>query len=578
TFDTDSGVTEYYGAAAGTVFSTGFGVAGNEYYDLRIAVGAGTKTLDGAIIVLNNLHIAGGVLDVSTANHRLTVGGNWSNGAGFAGFLARQGTVDFNKPAPGPIEIRGNNRWYVFEALVPDLEIHFENDLPVAGIQITQQILTGGVFRVQGGPGSLILLTRLTDTGLNPGNPPVDPGDDEHFWFFDLIPGATLDMQYVEVYYSNARAHPVSVPPDVDALPYITYFSFKWLAYLFTVYSYTEDSDYDGKIDRIRVTTEAPVGDDFSDFHVEVVGYEVDTSRGSNGFSRPVPGATFYIYLREKPYLDTGAAPDWRIVRNTSLYDSAFGTDRVGNLSRAGGVSTWMTPGDTAWPVIGYTLSVPGHGETFVHFSEPVVRSGGGSLDATDFGAVSFTRVSGTAPRTLEALVGLGPYGPMELAAGATNLTATPSIRDLGSPPHWEPAYGGLIIGPPPPTYPDPATGYLGNPNLYGSFGSPSPDVGTITRPVFTLDRGGNNVHRVSDLMISVPPSDMAGAWSQMNPDSFFAWPLWAKDSAYVPGVPAADYPAVPDDEAAGRYVGFVRRFDGTRFLRDQDFDMQVET
>ncbi len=589
TFDTDSGITEYYGTGAGSlVFTTGF--AGGTYWDLRIASsGAGVHTLQNPVTVNNDLHIAaGGVLDVSGANHLLTVNGNWRNDEGDAGFVSRSGTVDFNK-STGTIEIRGNNTWYVFQVLsaAPGLEVHFENDLAGAGIQIRQKISVGGIFRVRGSNlANTIRLDRLTDTGIDPGNPPADPGDDIHFWFLDLTPGATLDMQYVEVYYSNARSNPISVPANVSATPYSTYFSFKWLDYLYLIYSYTEDSDYNGKIDRIRVTAEGAIGtlvpgpvSDFSDFLVEVDGYEVDVSKGVNGYERPVPGVTFYIHLVEKPYLDTDTTPDWRIVRNETLFDTTSGIKRVGTLSRAGG-SDWMTPSDTAWPVIGYTLSVPAFGDTFVHFSEPVVQTGGGTLVAGDFGAGSFARVSGTAPQTREAVVGLGPYTVAALAAGATNLTVTATTRDLGSPPYWEGAYNGQIIGPPPPTYPDPATGYLADPNTYGSFGSPGPNPGPMTRPAFQLDRGGENIHRVSDLLVSVPPSDTPTAWSYSggaNANSFFVWPLWAKDSAYVPGVPDVDYPTIPELDASGQYVGFVRLFDGSRFLRDQDFDLQAE-
>lgn len=34
-------------------------------------------------------------------------------------------------------------------------------------------------------------------------------------WQLDLMPAAVLDMSYVTVKYSDARAHPVGVPTDV---------------------------------------------------------------------------------------------------------------------------------------------------------------------------------------------------------------------------------------------------------------------------------------------------------------------------------------------------------------------------
>ncbi len=583
-FDIDSGITEYYGIGAlSTVFTAGF--SAGTYWDLRIAgSGAGIHSLQGAITVNNDMRIQTGVLDVTSAdNYAITVSGNWQNDVGHLGFLSRAGTVTFNKPAPGTIEIRGNNTWYIFICLsaVPGLEIHFENDLVAAGIQTTQRFAVGGIFRIKGSTlANSIRLDRL-NAGANPGNPPADPGDDTNFWFFDLTPGATLDMEYASVFFSNARSNPVSVPANVLATPYDTYHSFKWLDFLYAIYSYTEDSDYNGKIDRIRVTIEAAIGTlvpgpavDFSNFVVVVDGYDIDASKGVNGYTRPVPGATFYIHLTEKTYLDTDATPEWHITRNESLLDESTGAKKVGTLSRAGG-SDWMIPGDTAWPVIGYTLSMPSYNESFVHFSEPVIQAGGLSVAAGDFGAGSFTRVSGIAPTTREALVGLGPYDLTTLRDGITDLTVTATTRDAGSAPYWEIAYDGQIIGPPPPTYPDPATGYLADPNTYGSFGSPGPNPGPITRPVFRLDRGGNDVHRVSDLLISVPPTPLVPtSWSALNPDSWFIWPIWARDSGYLPGDILTFEPLTPA-ESASQTIGLVRAFDGSQWLRDKDFLVQ---
>ena len=117
TFDTDSGFVEYYGTSpASLVFTTGF--ATGTYWDLRIAgSGAGVHSLEGAIIVNNDLRIQTGVLDVTAANnYQITVAGNWRNDVGNLGFLSRSGTVTFDKPA-GIIYIRGNNTWYVFECV-----------------------------------------------------------------------------------------------------------------------------------------------------------------------------------------------------------------------------------------------------------------------------------------------------------------------------------------------------------------------------------------------------------------------------------------------------------------------------
>lgn len=49
--------------------------------------------------------------------------------------------------------------------------------------------------------------------------------------------------------------------------------------------SFAEDSDKNGKIDRIRVTCETSINYDFSRFAVSVTGYDQDMSVGDEGFS-----------------------------------------------------------------------------------------------------------------------------------------------------------------------------------------------------------------------------------------------------------------------------------------------------
>lgn len=592
TMDLDSGVTEYYGSVVGQVFNTGIGAAGNRYYDLRINANAGVRMeIAGDIEIIRDLRIQSGRLDADAFDANIVVDRHWQNDVGFTGFipsanLAR--SVSFTHTA---VEIRGDNEWFIFVYLVNDGVILFENSR-------VQRVLAGGIFRIR--PISNLLADTITlsrlipgslppllpDAAGNPSNPPVAPGEDGLFWFFELEPTADFDMRYVEVYYSNARQYPISVPADVTATPYNTHFSFKWLDFIYAIYSFVEDEDYNGRIDRIRVTVEGPINGNFSGFMTEVVGYEIDTGRGTNGYLMPVSPdpRTFYIYLKEKPYLDTNATPDWRIVSNSSLQD-APNNRFVGNLSRSGG-SEWMTPGDGAWPIIGYTLTVPLYDGSFIHFSEPVVRAGGASIDDTDFvGATGFTRITGTAPATAEAIVNLGiiTLDTIRLAASNfVNLAAT--VRDLGAPPYWEAAYNSQVIGPDAPRYP-PAAGYIGDPNLaYAFFGNAPPLA--ISRPDFEIGRGSKNEHRVSDLLISVPPTRAGvvddGSWSFANKDSWFVWPIWAWDRGYFEGdAPdlsafSATLPGAGD--SASLTVGLVRTFDGTQWLRDQDIWIQSST
>ena len=64
------------------------------YGNLTIS-GSGTKTLLGALTIINNVTLTAGTLDVSAGNFGMNVGGNWTNNGGL--FAARAGsTVTFN--------------------------------------------------------------------------------------------------------------------------------------------------------------------------------------------------------------------------------------------------------------------------------------------------------------------------------------------------------------------------------------------------------------------------------------------------------------------------------------------------
>ncbi|MCX7023988.1 MAG: hypothetical protein NT080_05140 [Spirochaetes bacterium] len=590
---TTSGIIEYYGAG-GTVYSD-LRAGLTDYYHLRIngTAFADKFELNGVIGVAGDVIIDGGVLDVSPANHQISVAGNWRNTvpeASYIAFDARQGTVDFSLSTAALVEnlgltvrIYGDNYWWIFYCHVNGATILFENNRTQHILAISGLIY--GLFDVRAGswPQSIVL-NRMT-SGADPTIPtPLQPGDDGLFWFFDLMPNAKLEMAFVDVHYSNARSNPVNIPGDVHAgyqSPY-PYFNFKWLSKLYAIYSYTEDGDYDGKIDRIRVTTETGVGQfrsapwtqDFGGFDVQVEGYEIDRSKGDyNGFELPPTSSkTLYIHLVEKPYLDSGVIPRWRVLRNTTLKDSGGTGKLFGTLEyvSAGMNIDWMTPGDTSWPRIGYTLAVPRHPEQFIHLSEGVVTAGGITPSGPDLGLTGpATWSSGSAPSVEEA-VGPGPaHTSAQLAAGLTDMTLTGTLKDLGTAPAWHvPFYDALVSGPDMPRYP-PSNGYVGDPDSWVMALS----NGTIDRPDFELQRGGAepNTHRVSDVLVSLPPT------APIVPaiaEPFFIWPVWAKNDSYI-GLPSGTDLWTPG-QAESLTIGFIRAFDGTQWLRDQDFSLQA--
>jgi hypothetical protein len=406
-----------------------------------------------------------------------------------------------------------------------------------------------------------------------------------------MRPGATLVMDWVDVFYSNARSNPINVPDHVRAnyliIPgepdaTIPRYDFKWLSKLYALFSYTEDTDYNGKLDRIRVTTESGVGSDFSDFDVEVEGYAIDRTKGTNGFARAGSfNRTLYFYLVEKDYNDTGTTPRWRVLRNTSLRDFVTGTKRFGTLET--GATDYMTPGDTAWPTFGYALALPGQAQQFVHLSEYVVTNAGGTPSGPDLGLGGAPTFAASSGNGISEACGPGPARTTAaLATGASNITLTATLRDMGRAPLWiTPDYDSLAPASDDPRYP-PAAGYGADPDLYvmaASKGdadrSPSPGPSS-----FNLGNGGegaHNVHRASDLLISVQPSSVAGVWSQANPDSCFAWPIYAMDQVRTT-LTEAEISALTPAQTAAQGIGLIRGFDGTQWLRDQDWRMQVRS
>jgi hypothetical protein len=356
-----------------------------------------------------------------------------------------------------------------------------------------------------------------------------------------------------------------AAPADVLATPYPVHWCYKWLDIAYAIYSYTEDSDYDGKLDRIRVTTETSIpisAGQFASFLAEVDGYTV------TGYSIPEAGYNFYILLEEKNYLDTDATPDWRVASNASLKD--VGGKFIGTVSRSGG-SDWMTPGDTAWPLVAYSLSLPNLDGTFVAFSEPVVRNGGVAISETDFtpntGAASI--VTSSAAGVEEIVVPTGARTPATLALGASTFTVEATTRDSGAPPYWEAAYANQVVGYPAPRYP-PVGGYA-LPSTYALAGpAPTILVPTVQRPSFQLQRGSKHIHRVSDVLVSIPPS-------AAYPASYFAWPVWAKDSVTLESSEAeVESWSADDSEDSG--IGLITGFDGSRYLRDQDITLVART
>jgi hypothetical protein len=221
------------------------------------------------------------------------------------------------------------------------------------------------------------------------------------YWNFNLISGAQ-PLEYfrnVKIYFSHAFNQRIPIETQnmgLEATPYYQsnprkgYFNYDWIELKKILYSFTEDSDGDGRVDRIRVQSNVFLNGIFTNFDVSVDGYEIDRGRGENGFDLvsnitgdPDDKDMFYIHLKPNPEIDGNRTPLWDVIRNDeSLKDSVTGNSMVGDPE----IDRRIQSFDTVPPRIAYSVTLPGNKETYVHMSEPVVpeNSGTSPLDIFD--------------------------------------------------------------------------------------------------------------------------------------------------------------------------------------------------
>jgi len=352
------------------------------------------------------------------------------------------------------------------------------------------------------------------------------------------------------------------------------------------IYSFTEDSDGNGRLDRIRVQTNVALNGDFSGFVVIVDGYEININEGSvtKGFDlvstltgkTPFDDDSFYIYLKENPDTAGGNTPHWSVSENTSLANKT-GTALVGDPA----ADKDIKPIDTIPPRIAYTLTIPGHPQTYVRMSEPVVDSSGQDISAS-FGGLSVQSMSQAEPAGLGYLFNLSDSlkiedlaknsGSLFLADGYLEMD---DVVDMELEPDWS-----AIDPTAPPKYPL-NWGYTGYAKVKDAVNAqeasgniPASSVFTPPNKLLTVDMinnlaqgvpvvpapGSPNtvIRRATDVLVSRAPD-------KTDSENYFAWPVWArfKKSLNVPY-------AAGNDVFWGQQstdTGIIWQFDGTNYL-----------
>jgi hypothetical protein len=553
------------------------------------------------------LHSNGTNYALSAGTFDIEIGGNWTQ-TNQSDFDPNGKTVTFTDPSPGnrTATIQGKTNWYNLTLTWAKglSKVQFSNLAVGAtamgnGHKVSNKLLIAGNSSTE-----LLSITRLTDSVTPPNVPPDEP--DERWWVFENEPEFVLDgsSKYYDVRYSWATKEVKTIDPDPTqyhlVAPYYwpsspsesRYNNSHWLLSEPFLYSFTEDSDGNGRIDRIRaqaanfISVEVPYA--FSGFSVNLTGgYEVDAGKGINGYAfvRPPYNATtyddmIYIYLKEKDYPDTDARPSWSVV-NSSLY--------TGDYTLLGTPSE--DPIDTAPPRISYTLAVPGDNKVYVRMSESVLASGTGGLDQMSgtFAGRNISGVTSINPvdnYTAEFYLVLDDVIPADTIVSGTafpvdafdglvdRLWTTNKIpsRPTGvtQSPKFPKQYPGSFVLSPPFNFTyveiDNSTPSALNPTSFRTlvtdiqteipnrFNANSPDYGTTNRD-----------QRASDILIMVEPDPSLG----LSDPHLSIWPLRMRDTANA---------LVDADNAV---IGRIERYDGrgrlrpplieTEFIADKD-------
>jgi hypothetical protein len=535
-------------------------------------------------------------------------------------------------------EIIGSTTWWDLVCKEPMATLKFSNhdDLHSVAGEFVVIPLNGAGTDFEGGGGAatnpyMIELTRLDDTWHFPSSstdiaPPADVNDS--FWYFELKSGAKLSLNYAYLHYSWAKNRiplPLEGEAVILAIPYVylakpapgtpdytlgnpradptpkfdaatkqSYYNYNWLVANNFFYSFTEDSDGNGRIDRIRVQAAFELVLKPGTFRASVTGYEVDTTKGTNGYAVGT-GLTdvdcLYIYLKEKDYSDTSARLSWRVEQNDALQDFATQSINIG-LPEHDPMTTW----DTAPPRLNYALTLPvesGYGQIYVQFSEPVeVPSTGVTVPLPNTVGTFAATGAEDSDRLIQVTQGYTVADLAESDATYPKFTVT-DVEDKAEiasdyKSRDNEFYAYLY---PSPKYPKDwtYTEYVeikGN----GSVSFPFKVITPSASPILLSDMKiknwtdysasgnlldntqslpyGTDTHRVTDVLISVPPS-------LLYLNRYFVWPIWAKykESANAANDNPGDgfWKQKPED------TGIIWEFYGKKYLEDEDIDLQAK-
>ena len=472
------GTMEYYGPGAVSLAGIGAGTGPGEYWNLVISGGTAAAlsrdirvsgfsgnpkgALDEPVETehpeeddLMGLYIKGAGSSLDLNGKTLTLYGSFQNRTGGAsGFRHGGGTVTFLGSRPALVY--GRSTFFKFNindqsgtAAAPSNDdvggkiVYFQQGSPITPaspvIEIANEI--GAEFNIlgdnAGGAPESSCPPRKCLSLPDPGPSPSEwvylvSSKKDTDWIFDKEPSAKISLKYVYIRDSDATIHPQSIPdPEITTRPdgttveqdiVITESSPGWLRFIVVKESITQDSDADGRIDRILVTSESSMkrkaDGAYDRLEIKVEGYTV------NGYSDGPESTQFYINLKEGDMLDTDAVPKWRIINNETFRDAGVKSE----VLTIGEGREFAVPIDKARPIIGYALAAAGspRNEVFVRFSEPVLDDNGRDWrNNFDFRALE------NVPGDISEVKIITPAGGTGLEEVVVRLPGKVTVRDI---------------------------------------------------------------------------------------------------------------------------------------------------
>jgi hypothetical protein len=474
--------------------------------------------------------------------------------------------------------IRGNTFWHNITSVTPAAKLYFSN---YPDIHTT---LENGLMTFTGGN----LSNRIT---LNPWKPQTSgytPSAVTASWndvvtsakdfFWVLSRNGAASVNYLTVNNNFALPNVSINTAQVDA-SWATNRSVNWTAAARFLYTFTEDSDGNGRLDRLRIQAPSKLwwnpAKSAGDFVIALPpGYEIDRNDQSDGRSgyKITGGAAdmIYIFLKERDEPDTGELPVWNIPEDGNN-DVLLTKDDLNNDTPVSVVDDMSTV-DTAPPRIFYALAISGRDEAYIRFSEPVedrkIQAIVGGLFAAGYTVKSVTPLD---PQTVNtagyggSLVYAGefkikvdkPFQADDIANGITfNESLFKDVRDAPPIPYNWPSPGIIV------KYPEDYDYGQYHPLGLSGPGLPQPleneTGGRVSQPnFFRMGISGAAdlaiKHRVSDLMLMARPESAEDAFLSL-------WPLYVHDTG--------------GDEGIKR--GVAQRYDGSETIRNTDLTIET--